>query len=237
MTATVTGRHRWTAEEDAVLRAHYGRLPRAELAARLGCTTASLHYRAGFLGLRRRQAARIRWTPETVAVLRAEYGRTPTVDLAARFGATLPAVRAQAKLHGLCGAARGRWTPDRDRTITELSGMIPAAELGRRLGVSATAVYRRLRRLGLNVGQATRTRYGRDQSELRRLRALIGPDGPDTGPTIRRLRILIAYRMGVLTEAEAAVAAGIAPGRLIVECGKEAARGQAEAIQRLGADT
>ena len=230
MTATLTSRHFWTEEEDAVLRAHYGRVPRHELMARLGCTAHALHYRAGYLGLRRPLAARIRWTPEKLAMLRAEYRLTPTEELAARFGTTVAAVRAQANLQGIRDASRPRWTPERDRILTELSGMIPGNELARRLGVSPNAVYRRLIRLGITAHGAAATRYARDQAELRRLRAMVQPDAAEAGPTVRRLRILLAYRMGVLSEAEAACAAGIAPGRLIVECGKEAARGQAAAF-------
>jgi hypothetical protein len=238
MTATIprpaAKRRYWTADEDAIVRAEYGRTAKLELAARLDRTPSAVHGRAGILGLRRPPGARTVWTPERVAILRAEYRRTPTPLLAERLGTTIPGVRHQAAVLGVTGdPARFVWTDELDGLVRELIGQIPGAALAARLNIGETALYRRARRLGIPARQGPATRYARDQQELRRLRALVERDDLDAGPTVRKLRILLAYRLGVLTEAEAAVAAGIPPGRLIVECGREAARGQAEATAAL----
>jgi biotin operon repressor len=216
----------WTAEEDAALRAVYGQALALDIGRRLGRTAEAVRQRAMALGLSTPVAARIRWTEEANALMRERYARGSSVELARALGTTAGAVTKQAQALGLARPTPHRpWTPERDRLLREMYGLVETEELADRLGVSRTAVYNRLKQLGINRNLAQATRYARDQDELHRLRALVGADALDAEPTIRRLRILLAYRMGVLTEAEAAVAAGIAPGRLIVECGKEARRG------------
>lgn len=236
MTATAPARRSrgmpWSPAEDAIMRSRYGQANAFELADVIGRSPEAVRQRAVVLRLSRPAAARICWTAEATARLRAGYQRVDTRDLACELGTTVGAVTKQAQALGLARPTPHRpWTPATDALLRELYGLTSTEALAGRLGYSRSAVYNRLKALGITRTSAQAVRYARDQAELCRLRALVASDGPDAGATVRRLRLLIAYRMGVLTEAEAAVAAGIAPGRLIVECGKEAARGQAEALR------
>lgn len=103
-----------------------------------------------------------------------------------------------------------RWTPAEDELLADCYGREPAAAIAERLGRSRQAVYERVYLRGMTpAGQLAQHQCD--------------------AALIRRLRILLAYRLGVLNEIEAAVAADIPPKRLLVECAREAALGQAEA--------
>ena len=62
--------HRWTAADEALLRAEYGRTPTRELAERIGVSRGALTQRAIKLGI---DAGRTVWTPERLDTLRRLY--------------------------------------------------------------------------------------------------------------------------------------------------------------------
>ncbi len=76
----------WTDEELAFLRENWGKLPRAEIARRLGRSIPSINIKAGALDLRRKKPPR--WTPEEVRFLRENWGRLTIRQLAKRLNRT-----------------------------------------------------------------------------------------------------------------------------------------------------
>jgi len=98
----------WTPEEDVLLRRVYERGESlTPLRFRLGRTTNSLRWRAGYLGLQgtHANAGGFRggpvWSPEDEALLTARYGREPTPAVAAALGRPLRAIYTKAHHLGL----------------------------------------------------------------------------------------------------------------------------------------
>jgi len=223
----------WSAGDDDVLRAGYGRVPTADLAARVGRGIDATRQRARVIGLAKPVAARITWTAEADDVLRAGYLRSPTADLAARLGTTIEAVWARARTLQLVQSGRNiPWTADEDRLVRELYGTLSRAELSARLGRTPHSVGNRLVTLGLTREGAVSQRQDRHQQEIAQLRAendhlKHGALDAAHAPTAdaRRLAVLMAYRLLVIDAATAAVVLGVPEGRLPVEVGKAAKLG------------
>jgi hypothetical protein len=144
--------------------------------------------------------------------LRAEYRRGPTRDLAAALGKTVIAVRVHANRLGLSRRQhpRTRWTPERDALLHALVGLMPPAELAARLGASPLAIVRRANTLGLHWRQ---NGYHRATVQA---------------ATIRRLRILLAVRVDMISAGAAAAALGIDPAAIHLQIVREAVRGAKE---------
>ena len=229
----------WHADDDATLRAGYGRVPTSELAARLGRGVEATRQRARHLGLAHPVRARITWTATADATLRANYRRIPTPELAARLGTTIDAVWARAKEIGLARTGCNRpWTADEDAQVRELYGAMPMPELAARLGRTHDSLTNRIATLGLTREVAVAGRQARDQAEIERLRAendrlRNGGGGDDAA---RRLATLMAYRLNVIDAADAAVVLGVPPERLPVEVGKAAKLGQEVVRQAIGGE-
>jgi hypothetical protein len=232
----------WHADDDATLRAGYGRVPTTELAARLGRGVDATRQRARTLGLARPVRMRITWTAAADATLRAEYRRLPTPELAARLGTTVDAVWARAKELKLTRPGRNLpWTAGEDAQVRELYGAVPLLELAARLGRTHDSLSHRLVTLGLTREVAVANRQARDQAEIARLRAEIdhlrhGALDAAHAPTAdaRRLATLFAYRLSVIDAETAATVLGVPVARLPVEVGKAAALGLDVAREALG---
>lgn len=87
----------WSAADDAVLRAEYGRVPARELAQRLGRTARGVWDRAQTLHLTQ-PGQRRPWTPDEDGQVRALYGRIRQADLAERLGRTVPSLVGRATI-------------------------------------------------------------------------------------------------------------------------------------------
>lgn len=226
------GRH-WSAADDAVLRDGYGRVPAADLAARVGRGAEAVRQRARALGLAKPVTARITWTAEADATLRAGYRQTPVADLATRLGTTAEAVWKRAQVLGLATPRQhDSWSDDDDRLLRDLYGAVRMSDIVARLGRARTSVFHRLATLGLTREAAVAGRQANDQAEIARLRAendhlKHGALDAAHAPTAdaRRLAVLMAYRMQVIDATEAAVVLGVVPERLPVELGKAAKLG------------
>jgi hypothetical protein len=234
----------WHADDDATLRAGYGRVPTTELAARLGRGVDATRQRARILGLARPVRMRITWTAAADDQLRDGYRRMPTADLAARLGTTIDAVWARARELKLTRPGRNvPWTADDDAQVRELYGAVPLLELAARLGRTHDSLSNRLVTLGLTREVAVAGRQARDQAEINRLRAEIdhlkhGALDAAHAPTAdaRRLATLMAFRLNVIDAATAAVVLGVPVERLPVEVGKAAKLGLDVARDMLGRD-
>jgi hypothetical protein len=234
-TAREGRRPTWSPAEDDILRAEYDWGKGPALAARLGRPVEGVRQRARILGLVRHQQARIIWDDAANAVLRAHYGRVPTPQLAAQLGTTIGAVWTQARELGVARPAPHQpWSADEDRLLRELAGTMPRAALARRLGRTPLAISGRMQTLGLTREVLVAQRAADDQREqqqlrerVRRLEAELRRPPPAAGDDAdsRRLAVLLAYRLRVISAAEAAVVVGVPMERLPVEVGKAAARG------------
>lgn len=227
----------WHADDDAQLRADYGRVPTADLAARLSRGTLATRQRARVLGLASPVRARIAWTDEADATLRAGYRRLPTAELAARLGTTVDAVWMRARVLGVARRSQhGPWTAEEEQVLCELYGAVTVSALVARLGRSRNSVVNRLVRLGLTRETAVAARQARDQAEIARLRA--GALDAAHAPTADagRLAVLLAFRLSVVDPETAAVVLGVPVGRLPVEVGKAAALGLDVARMALGGE-
>lgn len=156
---------RWTADESRLLREQYGRMPLADLAARLGRTPHAVKSRAGVLGL---QQSRL-YTAAEQRVLVRDYRRRPAGEIAAALGRSVSSVYAQATKLGL--AARQHFASDAeieqalrtlhpqgysDREIADELGNTERHRVGvirRRLGWSTNKCSARFRR---QVAEKTR---------------------------------------------------------------------------------
>lgn len=111
---TARGNHRWSAADDAAVRAwwqdHADRpLALADLAARLGATENALRARAALLGLRHgAYRPRTHWTDEMDTLLRQWAGLAPAEVIAGQLGVTTSAVQVRSKRLGLVSADNRR---------------------------------------------------------------------------------------------------------------------------------
>lgn len=239
--AETYGTH-WSAADDALVRAEYGRVPTAELAARVGRGVLATNQRARVLGVARPVKARITWTAEADATLRAGYKRMPTPDLAARLGTTIDAVWARAKVLGVAQSRPNEpWTAADDQQLREWYGAMPFPEIAGRLGRTHDSITNRVATLGLTREVAVAARQARDQAEIARLRAendhlkhgaLDAAHAP--AADARRLAVLLALHMKAIDAEEAIVVLGVPPERLRVELGKAAKLGQDVVMDVLG---
>jgi AcrR family transcriptional regulator len=78
-------RHTWPPEDEALLRAEYGRTPTRDLAARIGVTPGAINQRAKKLKL---DAGRAVWTPDRIAQLRGLYATRSAQECADLMGLT-----------------------------------------------------------------------------------------------------------------------------------------------------
>jgi biotin operon repressor len=92
-------KHRWTAEEDAMIFRDFGRRPVAEIASELGLSILTVRCRSATLNSpgRRRRPAWTKWTPEREALVMRLYGVVPYDQLAARLGVSKWALYRKAK--------------------------------------------------------------------------------------------------------------------------------------------
>jgi hypothetical protein len=150
------------------------------------------------------------------------------------LGTTEAAVFARARVLGLAQSGINRpWTADEDRLIGELYGAMAIPALAERLGRSYDSVTNRIHGLGLTRETTVARREQRDQETITRLRGEITrlQDRPPLEPAhapsddARRLAVLVAWRLLVISAAQAAVVLGVPVERLPVELGKAAKRG------------
>lgn len=87
----------WTAEQDDVVRRHYGHLPTGEIATLVGRSENAVGQRAQKLGLKHPRG----WSAADVDVLRREYPTGDPAAIAARVGRPLCSVYVKARLLGL----------------------------------------------------------------------------------------------------------------------------------------
>lgn len=232
----------WSAAEEAVLRAEYGRQTVPDLAERLGRGAVAIRQHARTIGLARRVRARITWTAEADAILRAGYKRMPTAELAAELGTTVDALWARAKVLRLAQSRLSEpWTADDDQQLREWYGAMPFPEIAARLGRSHDSISNRVHTLGLTRETAVAERHARAQDEIAQLRAendhlRHGALDAAHAPTAdaRRLAVLLAVHMKAIDADEAAVVLGVPPERLRVELGKAAKLGQDVVMDVLG---
>ena len=85
----------WTNEELAFLRESWGKLPRAEIARRLGRNIPSINGKAGALGLRRKKEPP--WTEEDIRFLRESWGRLTIHQLAKKLNRTVYSILVKSK--------------------------------------------------------------------------------------------------------------------------------------------
>ena len=233
----IYGTH-WSADEDAVVQADYGRRTAADLAEELGRSVLGVRQRARVLGLAQPVKARIVWTAAADGLLRAAYGQRTAADLAAELGTTDQAVWARAQELGLAKIGRhAHWSADDDRLLRELYGTISVPALALRMGRSYHSVANHAQRLGITrAGAETQRRdeiaqLRAENDHLRHASAALSTSGAvdaahAPAADARRLAVLIAYRLNVIDAAEAAVVLGVPPARLLVEVAKAAKLGQ-----------
>ena len=119
----------WSPLEYAAIRAAYlQKTDPAELAKKLGRSSASITRVASALGLTKRRKA---WKAEEDELIRDELGRTSFVQLAARLNRTPSSVKARAFVLGIGAGLREGWY-----SPTELAPL---------LGVSVSWIQRRIR--------------------------------------------------------------------------------------------
>jgi hypothetical protein len=224
----------WSPADDTILRADYPQHTAAEIGARLGRTVEAIRQRARFLGLARSPQARIRWTADADALLRAQYGHRSVTEIAAEVGTTAAAVYFRARTIGLAASRVTRaWRPDEDRLLRELYGAVTPAALAKHLGRTESSIVNRVHTLGLTRETTVANRYQRDQDTITQLRGEVQRlrDRPPLEPAYapgddaRRLATLIAWRLSVVSAAQAAVVLGVPVERLPVELGRAAKRG------------
>jgi hypothetical protein len=110
----------WSADDDAVVRADYGRVPTKEIALRLGRSIKAVWDRARMLE-RSRTGLHKRWTAADDRLLREEYGHVTQAELAARLGRTVPSVGYRLATLGLTRTTIGTGRRARDtQEITRL---------------------------------------------------------------------------------------------------------------------
>ncbi|GEM_PF-1097990 len=191
----------WTSAEVAVLRRHFGTMPRKELIARYlpHRSIKQIDFKAGQLALRRRRPAVKSWSTEDLALLRRHYGTMPNAALRARYfpRISIPAIRHRAVRLGL-RSKEPNWTAAEDRLIKRHYGQMsnPALVARHLPGRSPEAVQSRARKFGLTQGV-------HDVWSARELRLLKKHYPTHTLPEMARYlpnRTLFAIRSRILIE-------------------------------------
>lgn len=113
-------RRSWTAEENAYLRANYGRLSRAEIARRLGRKEQVVARQELVLGLRQKQPARRMWSVAELEYLQQHYGKVPVAEIAAHLGRAQAGVALKASQLGLTRPYAAREKTRRARQALDL---------------------------------------------------------------------------------------------------------------------
>lgn len=108
-------RHRWTAEDDALLRRLYPTTSSREIAPMIGVTQSAVQQRAKALRIRKPVVAI--WTPELEARLRELYVDLSAADCADTLGLTLKQVESKAHQIGLRKSKA--WIRDRARAVMQ----------------------------------------------------------------------------------------------------------------------
>lgn len=154
----------WTEDEDELLRRAYSEAASlTPLRARLGRTTCSIRWRAGYLGLRGTHLNRngwragADWTDDQVAMLQAEYGKTANDVLAARLGRSKAAMFSRANVLGLVHGYIRAFSPDELRALAlaDRHGLA-IADLALALGRRACSVSKYATNHGYRFGRRPR---------------------------------------------------------------------------------
>ena len=146
-------RRPWTSEEDALLKAMFGKSRTASMARRLGRSYSAVEKRAWMLGLSGEAFAP--WTEAEDALLRERYAAMPTQELADMLGKTPQAVTTRAcrkwhlKKDGRHKNGQRTWTPEDDALLRECAGTESASAAADRLGRTVDSVLTRASKLGI----------------------------------------------------------------------------------------
>lgn len=138
----------WTPEQERTLKARYGTVPTAVLAAELGRTDEAIRVRANRLGCTLPYHPRTMWTPERVRIVRELYGILQTKQLARQLGCSAAALERQSLRMGLSKPAQAPAMYARDkRTIRRLRillavalDMVNTSEAATALGIAPASV-------------------------------------------------------------------------------------------------
>lgn len=119
-------RRNWTAEENAFLRANYGKLSRAEIARRLGRREKVVAAQELLLGLRQKQPARRMWSVAELEYLQTHYGKVPVAEIAAHLGRAPAGVALKA---GQLGLTRPYAAREKARKVRQALTLHPGDEI------------------------------------------------------------------------------------------------------------
>ena len=147
-------RHRWSEEENEIVRRDYARVPKAELAASLGVSVSALESKVRKMRVSRRPRYH-RWTPAEVAKVRQAYANTTRKELAASLGVKEDALEGLLAREGIrkCPPVH-RWTAEEREFLRREYGKrrVSISQLVAKLGVSESAVKNQVNYLGFTRG-------------------------------------------------------------------------------------